>query len=141
MVLAQENQKPRGWLAIGIFLLWGATMAALAGFTLIFPGTFLDRAWMLNPKGHAGVIALPRAVAFLFPVLVLMLAAAGVGWLKRRYWGWVLALTLIGGNGLGDLLRLASGEWLSGAVGVVIAGALFFYMATSKMRAWFTRPV
>jgi hypothetical protein len=128
------NPRPRGWLAIGIFLIWGAAMATFAGVTLIFPGTFLDRAWALNPVGHAGLTARGRWVGFLFPLLGLTLAAAGMGWLKRRRWGWVLAILLIGGNAAGDLVRLASGAWVAGTVGVLMAGALLVYMTRPGMR-------
>jgi hypothetical protein len=128
------NPRPRGWLAIGIFLLWGAVMATFAGITLIFPGTFLDRAWTLNPVGHAGLTALGPWVGFLFPLLGLTLAAAGIGWLKRRHWGWILAILLIGGNAVGDLARLVSGAWVEGGVGVLLAGALLVYMTRPAMR-------
>jgi len=130
-------RRPRGWLAIGNFLLWGAAMATVAGITLIFPGTLLDRVWVLNPKGHAGLTALGRWIGFLFPVLGLLLAAAGIGWLRRRFWGWMLAVLLIGGNALGDAIRMATGAWLEGAAGVVIAGALLLYIISSRVRDYF----
>lgn len=134
---AATNPRPRGWLAIGVFLLWGATMATFAGMTLIFPGTFLDRAWVINPTGHAGLTALGRWVGFMFPVLGFTLAAAGIGWLKRRRWAWMLAVVLIAGNAVGDLVRLASGAWVEGAVGVLLAGALVIYMTRPAMRYFF----
>jgi hypothetical protein len=37
------TKTPRWMTAIGIFLLFGALMASLAGATLVFPGTALDR--------------------------------------------------------------------------------------------------
>jgi hypothetical protein len=133
--------QPRlfGWLAIGIFLLAGAAMATIAGITLIMPGTFLDRMWALNKAGHAGLASMGKTVGFLFPVLGLALAAAGIGWLKRRYWGWFLAVLLIGGNALGDLIRFASGDWIAGAVGVVIAGSLLFYITRPRVQNFFHR--
>jgi hypothetical protein len=132
-----NNPRPRGWLAIGIFLLWGAAMATFAGITLIFPGTILDRAWVLNPAGHAGLTALGRWVGFLFPLLGSALLLAGIGWLKHRRWGWMLAVLLIGANATGDLIRLLSGAWIEGVVGVLIAGALLIYMTRPNMRAVF----
>jgi len=128
------NPRPPGWFAIGIFLLGGAVLATFAGITLIFPGTFLDRAWLLNPTGHAGLTALGRWVGFLFPLLGLVLAAAGMGWLKRRRWGWRLAVLLIAANAVGDLSRLVSGAWIAGTVGVLIAGMLLIYMMRPAMR-------
>jgi hypothetical protein len=114
-------------------------MAAIAGLTLILPGTFLDRMWVLNKTGHAGLISMGKAVGLLFPVLGLALAAAGTGWLKKRYWGWFLAVLLIGGNALGDLIRFASGDWIAGAVGVIIAGALLLYITRPPVRTFFRR--
>lgn len=136
-MVAAANPRPRGWLAIGVFLLWGAAMATFAGITLLFPGTFLDRAWRLNPTGHAGLTALGRWVGFLFPLLGFTLAASGIGWLKRRPWAWMLAVLLIAGNAFGDLTRLVSGAWIEGAVGVLIAGALLIYMTRPGMRKYF----
>ena len=43
------GSSQRGMTAIGVFLLFGATMACLAGTTLVRPGTVLDRMWALNP--------------------------------------------------------------------------------------------
>jgi len=133
------HPRPTGWLAIGIFLLAGAVTATLAGITLILPGTFLDRMWVLNKTGHAGLVSIGKAVGLMFPVLGLALAAAGIGWLKRRYWGWLLAVLLIGGNALGDLIRFASGDWIGGSVGVIIAGSLLLYLTRPRVWTFFSR--
>jgi hypothetical protein len=39
----EEDQRPRGFVPIGVFFLFGATMAAYAAITLLEPGTVLDR--------------------------------------------------------------------------------------------------
>ncbi|MGB8114043.1 MAG: hypothetical protein WCF22_09720 [Candidatus Sulfotelmatobacter sp.] len=43
---------PSGFVAIGIFLVFGAAMAALAATTLLWRGTGLDRIWTLNPTAY-----------------------------------------------------------------------------------------
>jgi len=131
------SHKPPGWLAIGIFLLWGAAMATLAGITLTLPGTILDRVWVLNPRGHEGLLALGRWAGMLFFPLGIALALAGFGWLKRRRWGWILAVAIIGINASADAVRLFSGALLEGLVGVVLAGALLIYLLSPSMRAYF----
>ena len=52
------QKSPRGLIALALFLLFGAAMAALAGATLVFPGTILDRAWRLNSVACAQVAPL-----------------------------------------------------------------------------------
>jgi hypothetical protein len=112
-------------------------MATLAGATLVFPGTMLDRAWVLNPRGHSGLVALGPWAGVLFFPLGIALALAGFGWLKRRRWGWILAVAIIGINASADAVRLFSGAWFEGLVGVIIAGALLIYLLSPSMRAYF----
>jgi len=48
--------RPRGFVAIGAFFVFGATMAAYAAVILPKPGTLLDALWVLNRRGHAGLV-------------------------------------------------------------------------------------
>src|SRR5712692_2744501 len=84
-----EHDRPRGFVAIGVFFVFGATMAAYAAATLLKPRTVLDRLWVLNKPGHAQLASLGKGVALGFVVLSALLCAAAVGWFRRRYWGWV----------------------------------------------------
>jgi hypothetical protein len=120
-----------------MFFAFGATMAAYAAVTLLKPGTVLDALWALNQRGHARLALLGRAAILLFAVLSVLLGLAAVGWFRRKYWGWVLGVAIIAINATGDLLNLVAGERLKGAVGVVIAGLLLFYMTRSGVRKYF----
>jgi hypothetical protein len=135
----EEDQRPQGFVPIGVFFLFGATMAAYAAVTLLKPGTVLDRLWVLNQTGHAQLASLGKGVALGFVVLSALMCAAAVGWFRQRYWGWVLGTTIIAINATGDLINGARGEWLKGAVGVTIAGLLLFYMTRSGVRNYFRR--
>ncbi len=112
-------------------------MAAYAAITMAFPGTPLDSLWALNKRGHEGLVWLGRIAAIPFVVLSVALVFAAVGWLRRRRWGWVLGVTIIGINMAGGLSQVVMGERLKGAVGVVIAGALLGYMTRSRIRKYF----
>jgi len=133
-----EHKRPRGFVPIGVFFLFGATMAGYAAATLLNPGTILDGLWVLNKTGHAQLLSLGKGAGLGFAVLSALLCAAAVGWFRRRYWGWLLGTTIIAINALGDLINGVRGEPLKGAVGVVIAGLLLFYMARSEVRNYFT---
>ena len=132
-----EEQRPRGFVPIGAFFVFGATMASYAVVTLLFPGTFLDALWVLNKRGHEGLAALGALAAVPFLILSPTLALAALGWFRRRRWGWVLGVTIIGINMAGDLSQIVFGERLKGAVGVVIAGMLLVYMTRRGVRNYF----
>ncbi|MGB9205320.1 MAG: hypothetical protein WCB94_15285 [Terriglobales bacterium] len=136
---SDEDQRPRGFIPIGVFFLFGATMAAYAAITLLKPGTVLDRLWALNETGHVQLATLGKRAGLGFVVLLALMFTTAVGWFRRRYWGWFLGTAIVAINAAGDLINGVRGEWLKGAVGVTIAGLLLFYMTRSGVRAYFQR--
>jgi hypothetical protein len=70
--------------AIGVFLLFGAVMAFLAGTSLARRGTRLDRMWVLNTHVHHELAPFGKPVGLLFLSLAVALTFAGIGWLKHR---------------------------------------------------------
>jgi hypothetical protein len=121
-----------------VFFIFGATMAAFAGFTLLFPGTFLDALWVLNKRGHDGLAALGRWAALPFVILSPLLALAALGWFRRRRWGWVIGIAIIVMNMAGDLGQIFFGEGWKGILGVAIAGMLLTYMIRRSVRTYFS---
>lgn len=136
---AVPGNSPRGMTAIGAFFFFGALMASFAGATLLWPGTVLDRMWALNPTAHEQLAFLGRPVGGFFLALSAALAAAGVGWFRRRFWGWALAVGIIAVQVLGDLVNVLFGQFVRGGVGVAIAGALLFYILRRPIREAFVR--
>ncbi|MFY9673529.1 MAG: hypothetical protein WAK13_03710 [Terriglobales bacterium] len=130
--------RPRGFIPIGLFFIFGATMAAYAAVTLLKPGTALDVLWSLNKKAHAQLLPVATIAGPLFLFLSCALAAAAIGWFRRRYWGWLLGVIIIAINAMGDAANLLRGELLQGAVGVAIAGLLLFYMTRPAVRNCFS---
>lgn len=112
-------------------------MAAYAAVTLFWPGTFLDRLWDLNRPAHIGLEALGRIVAAPFTVLSVVLFLTAVGWFRRRYWGWLLGVSVIATNLAADFVHALMGDWFRSGVGVIIAGTLLFYLARPAVRTYF----
>ena len=134
--LADGRMTP-GFTAVGIFLFFGAVMASLVATTLLWPGTALDRVWALNPAAYKQLAPLGRAIGILFLLLGAALTTAGVGWFRRRLWGWTLAVVIIATQVLGDMVNCARGDWLRGAVGIIIAGAPLLFLLRPRIRATF----
>jgi hypothetical protein len=129
--------KTPGFNAIGIFLFFGAIMASLAATTLLWRGTVLDRLWALNPTAYKQLVPLGGIVEILFLMLGVALTTAGIGWFRRRLWGWKLAVVIIATQVLGDVVNCLRGDFLRGGTGVIIAGALLLFLLQSKVRATF----
>ena len=126
-----------GFTAVGVFLCFGAAMAALAALSLLWPGTPLDRAWILNPMAHSQLFARRLIFGPMFVLLSFALTCAALGWFQRRRWGWRLAVTIIGIQVAGDLGIILRGDWLRGTIGVLLAGALLVYMRRPALRNLF----
>jgi len=134
--LSSTRRRP-GITAVGIFLFFGATMSALAGATLIWHRTPLDRVWELNPRAYTLLSPHGASVGPLFLLLSTTMVAAGVGWFRGRYWGWVLAVAILTSQLLGDLVNLLRGDLVRGSIGFAIAGALLMYVLSSNVRSFF----
>jgi len=132
-----RKNSPSGMSAFGTFLFFGAMMAALAGTTLFWPGTDLDRIWLLNPRAYNKLAPFGKAMAIPFLLLGVALAVAGLGWFKRSPWAWRLAVGIIGTQVLGNFVNVFFGHLLAGAIGISIAGTLLFYLFRPEVRKTF----
>ena len=134
---ADGRERSGGIVALGIFLFFGAAMAALAGITLIWQGTILDGIWKLNPTAYQQLAILGRNVGIAFLLLSGLMAVAAIAWFRRSRWGWRLAVAIIAVQFLGDLLNALRGDFIRGGIGAIIAGALLFYLFSKKVRKIF----
>jgi len=124
----KTRTAPRGLVAFGVFLLWGATMALLAAITLTWPGTMLDRAWALNPAGYRQLAPYGGRAGILFATLGVTLAAAGIAWFKKLLWAWRLAIAIIAAQVVGSIVNILIGRILEGGIGIAASSALLFYL-------------
>jgi hypothetical protein len=135
--MSSLEQRRLGFTAIGVFLLFGALMAGFAGTTFLHHGSALDKAWTLNPTSYRQLSSFGSKVGILFLFLSSALLVSGIGWFRHRVWGWRLAVAVITIQALGDIINLIRGDWLRGAIGVAVAGALLIYLLSLRIRAEF----
>jgi hypothetical protein len=132
-----QRKSHTGIKAMGIFLFLGATMASLAGVTLIWRGTILDRMWAINAPAYRQLAPFGKTVGIPLLLLGATMAVAGTAWFKRRVWGWRLAVAIIATQVFGDLVNAFMGDLVRGGVGLVIAGALLVYLLRPQVRCAF----
>jgi hypothetical protein len=137
-MLAQANSF-RGFKAIGIFLFFGAAMASLAGATLIWRGSFLDRLWALNARAYHQLAPFGSEAGVAFLVLGAVLVVAGRGWFLRRSWGWGLTAVLVASQTVGSAVNAILGDFSEGAIGSILAGAILYFLLRPQVRTAFRR--
>jgi hypothetical protein len=135
---ASMTRSPQGAAAVGVFLLIGAVMAFLAGTSLVWPGKILGHMWELNPHAYTQLAPYGKTVGIPFLLLGITLAFSGVGWLKRRVWGWRLAVIIIVTQVLANFVTALMGGVTKGLVGTIISGALLVYLLRPAVRATFS---
>jgi hypothetical protein len=122
------------FIAVGVFLFFGALMALLAAITLMLPGTLLDEIWRLNPYAYSEMKPYGKIIGMPLALLSCALAASGYGWFRRRVWAWRLAVSLIAIQVLANFINLFLGRILEGSTGLVLAGALLLYLLRRRTR-------
>ena len=123
--------------AVGIFCFVGACCALYAAITLAWPGTALDRLWVVNPIGHAGLLPLGRGIGLAFLALSGAMVVLGWGWLRRRRFAWYGMVGGISLNMLGDVGQAVAGRWREGLFGVAVAVLLLTYLLRPGTRRRF----
>jgi hypothetical protein len=93
--------------------------------------------WALNPTAYRKLAPLGRTVGPLFLLLSATMVIASVGWFKRRFWGWGLAVGIISTQVAGDSINLVRGDFVRGGTGLAIAGALLLYLLRRQVRTTF----
>jgi hypothetical protein len=134
------SRSPLGVTGTGALFLVGALAALLAGVSLVWSGTALDRMWNLNPRAYQKLAPFGKIVGVPFLFLSVALATTAIGWFKRRLWGWSLAVIMIAAQVLGNLVNLFRGQLLEAAIGLTASGALLIYLCRPRVRALFFPP-
>ena len=138
MSLMVAGNSPRGFVAVGSFLFFGSSMAALAAFTLLWRGTVLDRVWKLNPLAYSQLLPHARLFGSGFLLLSVALFVAGYGWFRHSLWAWKLAVVIIGLQMFGDGMNCIRGDYFRGLTGLLIASALMLYLLRSGIKLAFS---
>jgi hypothetical protein len=134
-----DTRRPLGIALLGCFCVFGASMSGLASVTLLWPGTPLDRVWVINPEGHVGLAALGSVAAYGMAALSVVMVTTAAGVFLRRRWAWWSAVVILVLNGCGDLGNAVLRHDPKTLIGVPLAVAVFYWMTRPRIRAAFSR--
>jgi hypothetical protein len=125
--LLKQRQR-HYWFAA--FFAFGGTMSLLTIVLLVFPGTKLDSLWNLNPDARVAFHSLGSWSILLMLAVGSACAFAAVGLWRGCLWGIRLAIAILLVNLIGDLVNVIARHDYRSLIGLPIAGAMIFYLAS-----------
>ena len=141
MLKNKPTTRPAGITALSLFFLFGACASFLSFVSLLWPGSFLEPMWRLNPHARAGFAKMGMWAVVLMLVVCVACAAAAVGLWRGARWGHRLAFAMLALNMLGDIVDVALGIEPRAVIGNPIALALLGYLLSRGVRRFFARDV
>lgn len=112
-------------------------MSFISFASLLFPGSFLEPVWRLNPRAHEAFAGMGAWAVVLMCVVSVACAAAAAGLWRGVRWGYRLAFALLTINLLGDIANVLIGTEPRALVGVPIVVAIFLYLLSRRVRRFF----
>lgn len=138
--MSSFRTRPIGITALGIFFLFGAVASFVSSVSLLFPGSFLEPMWRLNPRAREGFAGIGVWAVVLMCAVCVSCASASAGLWRGARWGYWLALILLTANLLGDIANVITGAEPRAAVGIPIVLAILAYLRSRRVRSFFARP-
>jgi hypothetical protein len=133
-------KRPAGVTVVAVLQLAAALIGVVVSFSLIVPGTAVDRMWQLNPGVHAAFADHAVEVAPVLALVGMLSAISGVGLLRGHLWAWLLSVALFGINALGDVVSLLMvRDWFQGIAGIVIDAAFLYQLLHGSARGFFLK--
>ena len=136
LVPTKAEARPIGITALSLFFLFGAGASFVSFISLLFPGSFLEPIWRLNPRARSGLGDMGVAV-ILMGAVCLACALAAVGLWRGARWGYWLAVSLLAINLLGDILNVFLGTEPRAVIGIPIALAILAFLMSRRARRFF----
>jgi hypothetical protein len=138
-MLVESETRPIGITALSVFFLFGATMSFVASVSLLFPGSFLEPMWQLNPRAREGFAGIGAWAVVLMCALCIACASAAVGLWRGARWGYRLAVALLAINLLGDIVNVVLRTEPRAVIGIPIVVAIFTFLMSKRVRRFFVR--
>src|SRR5947208_14670648 len=135
--MTKAEVRPIGITALSLFFLFGAGASFVSFISLLFPGSFLEPIWRLNPRARAGLGGWGVWAVILKGSVCLACALAPVGVWRGARWGYWLAVSLLAINLLGDILNVFLGTEPRAVIGIPIALAILAFLVSRRARRFF----
>ena len=125
-------------MLIALFAI-GMCASLISAVSLLFPGSFLEPIWQLNPQAHETFSHLGGWAIVLMGVVCIACFSTAIGLWRRRWWGYWLAVLMLVINLFGDVVNVISGTEPRAIIGVPVALLILVYLLRRNIRDHFRR--
>jgi hypothetical protein len=136
---ASRVRQPATPLVAGVFFALATGITAVAGISLLLPGSALDGMWRIKPEEHEQLLSAGVLASLGFFGLSAIMASTSAGSFLLRRWAWWLAMIVFLVYDLGDDIRAALGAPVEGVIGVSAVALILFWLTRPDVRATFDR--
>jgi len=134
-----SKARPLGVIALIVLFAIGTGASFISAVSLMFPGSFLEPIWHLNPNARAGFSRIGSWAILLMIAVCLSCAFTTIGLWRRRRWGYWLAVVMLVVNLAGDVVNVINGTEPRAIIGIPIVVALLAYLLRKPMRDHFSQ--
>ena len=129
--------RPFGVIALIMLFAIGTCASFLSAVSLLFPGSFLEPIWRLNPNARAGFSRIRSwAIVLMIAICIACIFTAAGLWRGRR-WGYWLAVVMLVINLGGNVVNVVTGTEPRALIGIPIVGAMLAYLLRKRTRYYF----
>ncbi len=137
--MTKSEPRPIGIIALSVFFLFGATVSCISSVSLLFPGSFLEPMWRLNPRARESFTSMGVWAIVLMCAICVACASAAAGLWRGTRWGYWLAVVLLAINLLGDIANVLLGTEPRAVVGVPIVLAILAFLMSERVKRFYSK--
>jgi len=131
------TDRPAAITVVAGFLYLATAIAAIVGFSLLFPNAALDRLWQLNPAGAAVFRSIGRISGLFLLALGCGTFLAAQGLLRGHRWAWWFAVVLFAVDVTGNLVSyFLVHDTLRTIIGAIISASFVYLLCRREVRAY-----
>ena len=135
--MRRTNTRPLAVTFLIVLFAIGTVACLFAVITLMFPGSFLDVAWRVNPRAYEDFTRLAGWSVVLMSAVFVACLLTAMGLWRRREWGYWLAMVMLITNLIGDAINVITGNEQRAVVGIPIVLILLLYLMRRNTREYF----
>lgn len=136
-MMRATNPRPLVVTLLIILFAIGSVASLISVITLMFPGSFLDAVWRVNPHAHEGFTRIGGWSVVLMSTVFVACLLTAIGLWRGLAFGYWMAMVMLIANLTGDAINVIAGSERRAIAGIPIALLLLLLLMRRKTREYF----